>query len=122
MATLVRVRDSNGRFVRPTTRQTTNAENATDAMELDLTDPSLYINFHLSTLTFPQRIFEQAKSESTPLLERVNFIGIVSQVLDEFFTVRVAGLKQRVLTNSEDVARDGMTPREALHDIHQIAA
>jgi polyphosphate kinase len=121
MATLVRVRDSNGRFVRPTPRQTANADVATGATTPDLTDPSLYINYQLSILSFSQRVFEQAMEEQTPLLQRVHFIGIVSQVLDEFFTVRVAGLKRQVRANTEDVALDGMTPREALHDIHQLA-
>src|SRR5262249_2982662 len=82
---------------------------------------SLYINYQLSILSFSQRVFEQATEPDTPLLQRVLFIGIVSQVLDEFFTVRVAGLKRQVRANTEDVALDGMTPRETLHDIHQIA-
>jgi polyphosphate kinase len=120
MATLVR--DSNGRFVRRTPRPPARPDAAPDATPPDLSDPSLYINRQLSTLSFPQRVFGQAMEPDTPLLERVNFIGIVSQVLDEFFTVRVAGLKQQVHANSEDLAWDGMTPRETLHEIHKIAA
>ncbi len=120
---LIRVRDSNGRFVRRAPRPATRPDIAPDATtEMDLADPSLYINRQLSVLAFARRVFEQAMDAQTPLLERLKFVGILSTLLDEFFMVRVASLKQQVLANSEDVARDGMTPRETLHEVHKIAA
>lgn len=116
---LIRVRDSNGRFVRRAPRP---ERPNTAAGPVNLADPALYINRQLSVLAFARRVFAQAMDVQTPLLERLKFVGILSTLLDEFFMVRVASLKQQVLANSEDVARDGMTPRETLHAVHKIAA
>jgi polyphosphate kinase len=124
--TIVRTRDSNGRFVRrPAAPRTTElpaaaaATPAADPVE-DVSAPEWYINRELSVLAFHRRVFEQAVDENTPLLERVKFIAILSTLLDEFFMVRVSGLKQQVAANSADIPPDGMTPRETLHEIHKI--
>ena len=83
-------------------------------MQLD--DPQLYINRELSWLEFNQRVLDQALLESNPLLERVKFLCIVSSNLDEFFEVRVAGLKQQKQTASSHSESDG------LNAVQQLAA
>lgn len=82
--------------------------------EIDLRSPQLYINRELSLLEFNQRVLAQALDESTPLLERLLYLGISSTNLDEFFEIRVAGLKQMVDIGSQRVGSDGLVPQELL--------
>jgi len=81
-------------------------------MELD--DPSLFINRGLSWLEFNQRVLNEALNKENPLLERLKFLCIVSSNLDEFFEVRVAGLKQQVQTQHVALAPDGMSAKSEL--------
>ncbi len=81
---------------------------------MDFSDKAFFINRELSWLEFNQRVLDQAIDESNPLLERLKFLCIVSSNLDEFFEVRVAGLKQQKQTHSTEVAADGMTANESL--------
>jgi len=84
---------------------------------ISLTSPDLYINRELSLLAFNRRVLEQARDPNTPLLERLKFLCISSTNLDEFFEIRVAGLKQKLESGSVETGSDGLTPQEALAQI-----
>jgi polyphosphate kinase len=88
---------------------------------MELGDPSHFINRGLSWLEFNQRVLEQALDKENPLLERLKFLCIVSSNLDEFFEVRVAGLKQQVQTHHIALAPDGMSPKSELAAISKRA-
>lgn len=79
--------------------------------------PEHFINRELSWLEFNQRVLEEALDPKTPLLERVKFITIVSSNLDEFFEVRVAGLKQQVESGVSEKNLDGRTASETLRAV-----
>jgi polyphosphate kinase len=85
----------------------------------DLSDPRLYINRELSWLAFNRRVLEEAQDPSQPLLERVRFLGIVTSNLDEFFEVRVAGIKQQIEHESDDAGPDGMSARQTFEAIRK---
>ena len=87
--------------------------------ENGLLDSKLYINRELSHIEFFRRVLAEAFDEKHPLLERVKFVAIFSNIVDEFFMVRVSGLKQLVLLGISDRAADGLTPREQLVAIHE---
>ena len=79
-----------------------------------LSDPSFYNNRELSLLEFNERILEEAQDPSNPILERLRFLCIVASNLDEFFEVRVAGLKQQRQSNVSAPGPDAMSPGEQL--------
>ena len=83
----------------------------------NLRHPSYYINRELSQLEFNRRVLCQAKDTRLPLLERLKFLCISSTNLDEFFEIRVAGLKQRMELSSTPVGPDHLSPGEALQQI-----
>lgn len=87
--------------------------------KIDLHNPSLYINRELSNIEFNRRVLEECDLAEHPLLERVKFLAIFSSNMDEFFMVRVSGLKQQVLLGITDRPADGLTPREQLVAIHR---
>jgi len=84
----------------------------------DLRSTEHYINRELSLLEFNGRVLAQALDEKVPLLERLRFLCISSNNLDEFFEIRVAGLKQRLELGSDQPGADGLTVTEQLQAIH----
>ncbi|GIZ10890.1 polyphosphate kinase 1 [Pseudomonas sp. NCCP-436] len=85
-----------------------------------LDDISLYIHRELSQLQFNIRVLEQALDESYPLLERLKFLLIFSSNLDEFFEIRVAGLKKQINFAREQAGADGLQPHQALARISEL--
>ncbi len=85
-----------------------------------LDDSSLYIHRELSQLQFNIRVLEQALDESYPLLERLKFLLIFSSNLDEFFEIRVAGLKKQITFAREQAGADGLQPHQALARISDL--
>ena len=81
--------------------------------------PSRFINRELSWLEFNQRVLDEALDSQNPLLERVKFFCIVSSNLDEFFEVRVAGLKQQIESDIVERSLDGLTASEAFRAINR---
>lgn len=87
------------------------------ASEINLKDPQYYFNRELSWLEFNYRVLAEGLDGRTPLLERLKFMAIFSSNLDEFFMVRVAGLKQQVEAEVRKLTPDGRTPAQQLQDI-----
>ena len=85
----------------------------------ELTDRRLYLNRELSWLTFNERVLAEAADRALPLFERLKFLGIVSTNLDEFFMVRVAGLKQQQAGGVAETSADGMLPGDQLAAISE---
>ncbi len=83
----------------------------------DLTHPKHYINRELSQLAFNERVLDMAGREDIPLLERLKFLCISCSNMDEFFEVRVAGLKQQADIGVPTTGPDGLTPVESLEQI-----
>lgn len=79
-----------------------------------LDDPALYINREVSWLQFNWRVLEEALDPVQPLLERIKFLAIFAKNLDEFFMIRVAGVRRQVLARVVQTPADGMTPSEQL--------
>jgi polyphosphate kinase len=89
--------------------------------EIDLKSPEYYFNRELSVLQFQWRVLAQASDENTPLLERLLFLCISSTNLDEFFEIRVAGLKHKVALGSVTTDADGLTADAALKAVSEEA-
>lgn len=91
----------------------------TTTTQVDLSDPQYYFNRELSWLEFNYRVLHEGLDPRTPLLERVKFMAIFSSNLDEFFMVRVAGLKKQVEAQVSKLTADGRTPKEQLEAIRK---
>ena len=95
-------------------------ETAPPAEEIQLPDDR-FADRELSWLAFNERVLELAEDEAQPLLERVRFLAIFASNLDEFFMVRVAGLKRRIATGLAVTAASGLEPRQVLEGIAERA-
>lgn len=88
-------------------------------MDTVLDSPEYYINREFSAVAFNQRVLALANDERVPLLERMRFLSICSSNLDEFFEIRVAGLKEKIALSSGKLTIDGLRPDEAFSQISQ---
>src|SRR5437773_1222726 len=87
--------------------------------EKRFSDPQNFINRELSWLEFNRRVLEEAQDPTQPLIERVKFLTIFSSNLDEFFEIRVAGIKQQIESETSDVGPDGLSPTELFERIQK---
>ena len=89
-------------------------------------NPQLYLNRELAQLEFNRRVLAQAEDADVPLLERLRFLCIVSNNLDEFFEIRVAGLKAQIELGADTIGPDGATPSQAFKEVssrtHELVA
>jgi len=86
----------------------------------DLSLPEWYLNRELSWLEFNRRVLHEAQDPRNPLLERLKFLGIFSSNLDEFFQIRVAGLKDQLAAGYSERSPDGLTPEQQLRSIAAV--
>src|SRR3989304_10124035 len=82
-------------------------------------DPKNFFNRDLSWIEFNRRVLEEALDDDLPLLEKVKFLSIFYSNLDEFYMIRVAGLKDQVAANVLEPTIDGLTPIEQLQKIEK---
>ncbi|HVD64854.1 MAG TPA: RNA degradosome polyphosphate kinase, partial [Lapillicoccus sp.] len=101
-------RDANGRFIR--------AVGSADELPADR-----FLEREISWLQLNQRVLQLAMDADVPLLERAKFLAIFSSNLDEFFMIRVAGLKRRIATGLAMRSAAGLEPREVLEKISEVA-
>src|SRR5437899_2990419 len=80
-----------------------------------------FLNREIQLLAFNRRVLAQAEDRAVPPLERLRFLTIVSSNLDEFFEIRVAGLKEQIKLNSVSHEADGMLPRDTLRVVAREA-
>ena len=82
--------------------------------------PENFFNRDLSWVEFNRRVLEEALDPELPLLEKVKFVSIYSSNLDEFYMIRVSGLKEQIAANIEEPTIDGLTPLEQVQKIEHV--
>lgn len=96
-------------------------DNSSKREAIDLESPQLYVNRELSLIEFQRRVLDEANDPTVPLLERVRFLSIFGSNMDEFFMIRLAGLKQQVAAGVRELGPDGLTPAEHLAAVRRVA-
>src|SRR6478609_9322356 len=112
-----RPRQSNGRFM----RVVPSSHGQPGALGPDGMPEDRFLDREISWLQFNERVLQLAADETVPLLERARFLSIFTSNLDEFFMVRVAGLKRRIATGLAVRSASGLEPREVLEQISLVA-
>ncbi len=98
----------------------TNTPDASDGNDIDLDSSELYLNRELSYLQFNLRVLEQARNTNHPLIERLLFLLIFSSNLDEFYEIRVSGLKKQLIGRQRP-GPDGKFPEQILKEVNRVA-
>ncbi len=119
MSTSAKAAPTKGRRLpaRVATRPTPDEHRNGSGAPRPLDDTSLYVNRELSLIDFQRRVLEEAQDDRNPVLERLMFLSFVGSNIDEFFMVRVAGLKRQIEKGVLDAGPDGMLPVEQIRAI-----
>src|SRR4029453_16633699 len=87
--------------------------------EVRFSNPENFINRELSWLEFNRRVLEEAQDPTQPLIERGKFFPILSSKLEDFFEIRVAGIKQQIKSETSDIGPDGLSPTDTFDRIQK---
>ena len=105
--------------MRNSSTQTDSQKTIMTPEEINISSSEYFINRHISLMQFNLRVLEQALNEEYPLLERFQFLMIFNSNMDEFFEIRLAGLRRQISFSRETVNIDGMRPQDVLHTLSE---